>query len=48
MNLFEARFAQGSGFKGGKGNVGDLGKRLGGVGYGRHLAASTVFRRGSF
>ena len=30
MNLFVARLAQGSGFKGGKGNMVDLGKRLGG------------------
>ena len=30
MNLFVALFAQGLGFKGGKGNVVDLGKRLGG------------------
>ena len=28
--LFEARFAQGSGFKGGNVNGGDLGERLGG------------------
>ena len=30
MDLLEARFAEGSGFKGGKVNEGDLGKRLGG------------------
>ena len=47
MDLFEARFAEGSGFKGGKVNGGDLGERLeGGVGTG--LGCQYGLQKGKF